>query len=138
MAPSRRHVRTPRGHMWGSHRQDPRGCAEIEKYFPGRVRSKEHVAGVRTCQEILLGHIWQGSPHTVPRAATADPGSQILILRQVSKPLSKLIENVSFATLSGDLNVGVHDPVVFDPFNLNGSNAFAFYTLCADSRAQTI
>ena len=49
-----------------------------------------------------------------------DPGSQILILGQVSKPSSKRIENVSFATLSGDLKGGVQDPVVYEPFSSNG------------------
>ena len=49
-----------------------------------------------------------------------DPGSQISILGQVSKPLSKRTENVSVATLSNHLKGGVHDPVVFDPFSLNG------------------
>ena len=38
----------------------------------------------------------------------------------VSKPSSKRIENASFATLSDDLKGGVHDPVIFDPFSLNG------------------
>ena len=49
-----------------------------------------------------------------------DPGSQISILGQVSKPLPKRTENVSVATLSNHLKGGVHDPVVFDPFSLNG------------------
>ena len=53
-------------------------------------------------------------------AATVDPGSQILILGQVSKPSSKRTENVSFATLSGDLKGGVQDPVVYERFGLNG------------------
>ena len=55
-----------------------------------------------------------------PSAASVDPGSQVLILVQVSEPLSKHIENVSFATLSGDSKGGVQDPVVYEPFSLNG------------------
>ena len=55
-----------------------------------------------------------------PSAASVDLGSQILILGQVSKPSSKRIENVSFATLSGDLKGGVQDPVVYEPFSSNG------------------
>ena len=47
-------------------------------------------------------------------------GSKISILGQVSKPSSKRTEIISFATLSGDLKGGAHDPVIFDPFALNG------------------
>ena len=43
-----------------------------------------------------------------------------MILGQFSKPSSKRIENVSFATLSGDLKGGVQDPVVYEPFSSNG------------------
>ena len=39
----------------------------------------------------------------------------------VSKPLSKRTENVSFATLSGDLKGGAHDRIIVDPFSFNGS-----------------
>ena len=70
--------------------------------------------------------------------AAVDPGCKISILGQVSKPLSTLTENVSFATLSGDLKGVVHGPVIVDPFNSNGSNAFATYTRRVDSRAQTV
>jgi len=38
-------------------------------------------------------------------------GSKISILGQVSKPSSKRTEIISFATLSGDLKGGAHDPV---------------------------
>ena len=47
-------------------------------------------------------------------------GSKISILGQVSKPSSKRIEIISFATLSNDLKGGAQDPVIFDPFALNG------------------
>jgi hypothetical protein len=75
-----------------------------------------------------LAKTFDPPPPPLPIAVAVDPGSQISILGQVSKPLSKRTENVSFATLSCDLKGGVHDPVVFDPFKLNASNAFATYT----------
>ena len=56
----------------------------------------------------------------LPGGARRPRGSKISILGQVSKPLSKRTEIISFATLSGDLKGGAHDPVIFDPFALNG------------------
>ena len=56
-----------------------------------------------------------------PSAASVDPGSQILILGQVSKPSSKRTEIISFVTLSGDLKGGAHDRIIVDPFSFNAS-----------------
>ena len=38
------------------------------------------------------------------------------------------------ATLSGDLKGGAHDPIVFDPFSLDGSNHNSLYMAIAESR----